>query len=34
MRCLSVILECFYTHPEKVNIRENRYPGNPGSMVV
>jgi hypothetical protein len=31
---LSIILECFYTRPEKVNIRENRYPGDPGSMVV
>jgi len=31
---LSVILECFYTRPEKVNIRENRYPGDPGSLTV
>jgi hypothetical protein len=31
---LSIILECFYTRPEKVNIRENRFPGNPGSLVV
>ena len=31
---LSIILECFYTHPEKVNIRENRFPGDPGSLVV
>lgn len=31
---LSIILECFYIRPEKVNIRENRYPGNPGSLTV
>lgn len=31
---LSIILECFYIRPEKVNIRENRYPGDPGSLTV
>jgi hypothetical protein len=31
---LSIILECFYIRPEKVNIRENRFPGDPGSLVI